>query len=148
MLIAIHSFLDTALKAEPPSVEALARDLDRLALAYAETPPGDPSEDERTPPRLDYVTTRDVVRERFSDLGFYGVVFDPLRVPPEEPVIGDAVDDIADIIGDLSEVLWRYETLGIDDANWDFRFGYEIHWGRHLHELRFYLYVKRFRSAQ
>ena len=88
------------------------------------------------------------MRKRFPNLGFYGVIFDPLKLPPEEPVVGDAIDDIADIVSDLSEILWRHEMLGEEDANWHFRYLYEIHWGRHLHELRHYLFVKRFHESK
>lgn len=47
---------------------------------------------------------------RFKKLPFqyYGVVFDPLQVPPEAPVIGDLADDLADIYVDLKSglLLW------------------------------------------
>ena len=59
-------------------------------------------------------------------------------------MVGDAVDDITDIVGDLSEALWRYTAVGPDDAHWYFRFSYETHWGRYLHDLRSYIYAKQF----
>jgi hypothetical protein len=48
---------------------------------------------------------------------------------------------LADIVGDLEEVVWRYETLGADDAYWHLRFLFLIHWGQHLRELSLYLHA-------
>lgn len=41
------------------------------------------------------------------------------------------------------EVLWLFENADENDAIWDFRFGYQTHWGRHLHEMRVYLHSGR-----
>ncbi len=141
MIEAIESFLMAALTTVPPSIERLAYALDQLALAYAETPDGEPSDDDREASDHDHATTRARIEERFPDFGFYAVV-DPLAVLPEAPSVGDAVDDVSDIAGDLLEVLWRRDTLGLDEAGWCFRFGYETHWGRHLHDLRSYIHAK------
>jgi hypothetical protein len=51
-----------------------------------------------------------------------------------------AASDLAEIASDLSEVLWLFENASHNDAVWDFRFGYQSHWGRHLHEVRTYLH--------
>jgi hypothetical protein len=142
MLKAIRSFLDTSLTAEPPSISGVVRSLDELALAYADTPNVAPSDDMREPPEHNYDSTYGVLRLRFPDLGYYTVV-DPLQALEDPASVGDAIDDLADIAGELFEVLWRLETLGLEEAQWDFRFGYDTHWGTHLHSLRAYLHAKR-----
>jgi hypothetical protein len=83
---------------------------------------------------------------RFPELGFY---HSPASVPfeaEEDPTLslGDRIDDVADIAGELMEVVWRWENNGPADAVWYFRFSYEGHWGRHLHDLRRYLHALMF----
>ncbi|MXQ11513.1 DUF5063 domain-containing protein [Microvirga makkahensis] len=130
-------------RGESISDEALARALDALAAVYHDTPSGRPSDAEAEPPRDDYRLIRQHVGRIFPDLGLYATA-DPLEVPNEEALVGDAIDDISDIALDLKEILWRWQNLGADDAIWHFRFGYQTHWGRHLHGLRFYLHAKQF----
>jgi len=63
-----------------------------------------------------------------------------------ECMTGDAIDDLADIYGDLIGVSWLWENSGEADAVWHFRFGYQTHWGRHLLDLRSYLHWKLYES--
>ena len=62
---------------------------------------------------------------------YYGVIFDPMPVPPEEPVVGDVADDLADIHRDLSEGLSLYDSDHPLEAEWCWRESFEYHWGRH-----------------
>jgi len=60
-------------------------------------------------------------------------------------------DDLADIYHDLKNglILWDIHTPeAIDAASWEWRFGYENHWGQHLfdamrtiHEIRYRLHT-------
>jgi len=125
-----------------PSDEQLARALDELTMAYHEAPEGDPADEDVEPPSREYEQYKRRYAElgaKFPDYGYYSVAdwTEPLS---KESVIADAIDDLADIEGDLDEVIWRAENLGVDDAHWYFRFLYNIHWGRHLRELSLYLY--------
>ncbi len=63
--------------------------------------------------------------------GYYGVVFDPHTIPPEEPVIGDLADDLADIYRDLKDGmnLWTAGHHVEAVCHWRQHFGF--HWGRH-----------------
>ena len=80
----------------------------------------------------------DQLGARFPDYGYYASV-DPRLVLEEKPSVGDAIDDLADIVLDLREVSWRYDTFGADDAHWHFRFLFQIHWGAHVRDLSRYL---------
>lgn len=142
MIDAVSRFLSLLDQGGPVGDEALARALDALALAYHDTPLGRPSESEAEPQRDEYKIVRQRVEKLFPDLGLYGTA-DPLEVPNQETLVGDAIDDLTDIALDLKEVLWRWQHLGEDDANWYFRFSYQTHWGHHLHGLRFYLHAKQ-----
>lgn len=101
-------------------------------------------DDDRDAPRRDfeqYKTRYAELGKRFRDYGYYAVGdwTEPLG---KESVIADAIDDLADIEGDLERTLWRYENVGADDAHWHFRLDYEIHWGRHLKELSLFVFEK------
>lgn len=127
----------------PPSLDRLAHSLDDLALLVHETPEGAPADSNLEPPEAEFKDTYDVLAARFPDFGFYPVA-DPLSAPGEEQMLGDAIDDLADIVGDLREVIWRYENLGQADAFWHLHDLYRIHWGRHLRDLSGYVHAKRF----
>lgn len=61
----------------------------------------------------------------------YGEVFDSTVVPPEEPVMGDVGDDVADIYRDVVTGLRLFDAGHVDDALWEWSFNFRIHWGRH-----------------
>ena len=62
---------------------------------------------------------------------FYGEVFDPLPVPPEEPVVGSLADDLCDIYRDVVTGLRAYEAGLRAHAVWEWGFGFRHHWGEH-----------------
>ena len=64
----------------------------------------------------------------FPDLGWYALV-DPEDGPEQEIGLSIAVGDLAEIPSDLLGVLWLFENASHNDAVWDFRFGYQTHWG-------------------
>jgi len=137
-ILAAERFVELVTECESPSIQMLSRHLDELALSYHDTPDGDPNDSDE-PPRPEYRVSHADISKRFPNLGYYGTA-DPTEVPGE-PLVGDAIDDIMDIANDLKEVLWRYERFGPDDADWHFRFLYQVHWGAHLRELARYLHA-------
>lgn len=64
-------------------------------------------------------------------IDLYGEVFNPLVVPPEEPVLGSLIDAIRDIYGDVVTGLHAYESGRRDAAIWEWSFGFSNHWGDH-----------------
>jgi hypothetical protein len=138
-IVAAQRFVDFVTNCESPSVQLLSRHLDELALAYHDTPKGDPDESDERPASESRVEHADI-GARFPSLGYYGSA-DPKEIPGEA-IVGDAIDDIMDITNDLKEVLWRFERFGADDAHWYFRFLFVIHWGEHLRELGRYLHSR------
>lgn len=64
-------------------------------------------------------------------LGFYSEIFNPLPVPPEEPVVGDLADDIEDIYSDVVRGLQLFEQGERAQAVWEWGFCLRIHWGEH-----------------
>jgi hypothetical protein len=70
--------------------------------------------------------------EKFGRLpvNSYFDVFNPLQ--EEEPVINSLADDLADIYRDLKAGLLLFEADHPIDAAWEWRFGFQTHWGQHL----------------
>ena len=62
---------------------------------------------------------------------YYSEVFNCLVVPPEEPVVGDIVDDLLDIYGDVVLGLQLFESGAVDAAASHWRFWFAAHWGEH-----------------
>ena len=108
----------------------------RLYLAGLQLPAESPDELEGTSDTdLERVSRDELrsVREAAAriPLGFYGEIFDPLPVPPEEPVVGDLADDIEDIYHDVVRGLQAYEQGQHALAVWEWRFHLRVHWGEH-----------------
>ena len=151
MVEAIHRFLEAVTGVpllEQERLPTLAEALDRLALAYHHIPEGAPGSD-ADPPRESDAALREEISRRFPELGLYA------SVPPEEPSgaaldcapeVGDAVDDLTDVVGEMRAIVWRCKNVDEEDAAWHFRFGYRTHWGRHLHDLRRYLHLLMFEN--
>jgi hypothetical protein len=135
--------LDLILQEEPPTDALLAQALDELALAYHETPQGAPAPGDQDPPARDSAALFAIIAARFPDYGAYPVILDQLDLSHEKVGACDAIDDLVDIAGDLSEAVWRADHLGADDAHW-FLHLLHFHWGRHMRELSLYLHARRF----
>lgn len=145
-IAAARGFLTLLHDCAAPSSRELLRALDELAMAYHQSPEGDPAGHVARPPRTDYQERHASLGKRFPDYGYYAVS-DPSEPVDEKGMVGDAIDDLADISGDLEQVIWRFENLGPDDAHWYFRFLFEIHWGMHLRELSLYLHANALRAS-
>ncbi len=60
----------------------------------------------------------------------YWEVFNPYV--DEEPVCGDLVDDLSDIVADLRNGMKEYETGRFGNAIFEWKFGFSNHWGQHI----------------
>ena len=70
-----------------------------------------------------------------KDYDFYYLVLDPLDREDHESCAAMLSGDLAEIHYDLQDGLayWHStSTTGKADAAWDWKFGFESHWGRHL----------------
>ncbi|MBO2638288.1 DUF5063 domain-containing protein [Shewanella algae] len=92
-------------------------------------------------PNNDYKTIRSKVESRFPKIGYYNTVLEiSENLESTKIAVGDAVDDLADILGDLVDVLWYFENTSEDDALWHLEQSYISHWGLHLRNLQLYLH--------
>ena len=99
---------------------------------------------------IDKDELRKMNKNLISNLGkdcFYWEVFDPTyteengkpgqgwKITDREPTQGWLVDDFADIYADLKEELTKIDQIGtdesIEDALWQLKFGFNLHWGNH-----------------
>jgi hypothetical protein len=66
-----------------------------------------------------------------------------MDAPDAPSSIGDALDDLGDIILDMREVVWLADNIGLEDAHWSFRLQF-FHWGTHARDLLRYLHGRQF----
>lgn len=75
-----------------------------------------------------------IISDKIGEGRFYWDVFDPTNDKDTEPVCGDLVDDLGDIYKDVKKGLLNFDLGTIaskDQAVWDWKFGFEKHWGQH-----------------
>lgn len=128
------------------AAHALLAQLYAAALALPEKPEAafgeDTDDDGYTVPEPDraalerhHTRWRQLVDGLAAQLGpnwtFYQEVFDPYASPPEAPVTGSLADDFADIYLDLTAGEEAWVAGDADEAVWQWRFGFESHWGEH-----------------
>ncbi|MCC4212887.1 DUF5063 domain-containing protein [Leeuwenhoekiella parthenopeia] len=125
---------------DPDKPLALKKALVDLYALYVNL---EPSFDERLYEeieRLDYGLVYAHVKVNFPELMEYhqiDEIFEFYKTP--EILTGDAIDDLSDLIIDLSEVAWRLQNTSLDDALWYFNTLMRIHSEEHLLNLLGYL---------
>jgi Domain of unknown function (DUF5063) len=62
---------------------------------------------------------------------YYSELFDPHKIPPEEPVTGNIADDLADIYRDVVVGARLFDAGDQAGALWQWVFHLAIHWGEH-----------------
>jgi hypothetical protein len=114
--------------------------LDKLALAQHFAAYKFDEKDHADAPRKAHEDLRKLVTAQFPNYGHYNVSGDvTINVGEGRAIIGDAIDDIADIAGELFEAKWCWENNSVDDGLWHFKNEFETHWAQHLRELQIYL---------
>lgn len=87
-----------------------------------------------------YADIKKNVESNFPDFGFYNIALDLMITDKEDNIaIGDAIDDLSDIILDLLEIKWRIENNNSDDGLWYFQFIFSGHTQQHIIDLLNYL---------
>lgn len=142
---AVSDYLDLLRVGKPTQAQnesELARLLDKLASEVHGVEFAFDEQDHPESPDWPYKERRKLAVKRFPGYGFYNVASPiSISVGEGEVGVGDAIDDIADIAGDLAQVEWRCENTSPEDALWHFEFLYRAHWGQHLRELQLYLHA-------
>ena len=75
------------------------------------------------------LTVADPVIE-FGNRDAYAMIFNPFQ--DKKPVTGLLSDDLSDIYTDLKRGLMLFEQGAQKQAVWEWKFHFEVHWGKHL----------------
>ena len=126
---------------ESDRIQKLILSLDELALVSNKVDYTFDGQDYAEPPEKDYKISRESIGKLFPSLGYYNVALAISdKIEQSSLSVGDAIDDIVDIAGDLKEVLWRFNNTSQDDALFHFQLLFRSHWGMHLRSLQLYLH--------
>lgn len=88
----------------------------------------------------EWLNIRENIGTNFPRFGLYKTILDYEDIDNlEEYGIGDAVDDLADIINDLLEIKWRMENNSLDNGLWFFEFIFKAHTQQHILDLLNYM---------
>jgi hypothetical protein len=80
------------------------------------------------------------VRSNFPPFGFYKTILDIKDFTnSKDSALGDAIDDLSDIIRDLLEIKWRIENNSLEDGLWFFQFIFLAHTQQHMLDLLNYM---------
>jgi len=138
----VDDFLDLVTIGASDAASRLPLLLDRLALAVGTATFIFDDKDWPDPELTKYDEWRSRAETTFPELGYYNAAR-PLseNIGKSDLVVGDAIDDIADIAGDLEIVSLRWSS-STADALWHLEFSFLNHWGEHLRNLQLYLHMK------
>jgi hypothetical protein len=90
--------------------------------------------------KTEYADIRQNVTSNFKDFGFYKAVSDIEDIENlNDNTIGDALDDLTDIIRDLLEIKWRIENNSLADGLWFFELTFYSHTQQHILDLLKYM---------
>lgn len=142
-IVAIRHFLMIALDGPSPSERDLVQALDRIAASYHEVGEGKQFDPDLESPEIDRTPFYKHLKQRFPDLGRYGSVEPLLEEFPGTVIVSDAIENLLDLVYDFSEVIWRSQNVGEEDAHWHLRLLHP-HWGHSLRELTLYLHNKQY----
>jgi hypothetical protein len=67
----------------------------------------------------------------FEDKDVYWEVFDPYEHEDNEPTAGSLADDVLDVYRDIRRGLTLWDASQTQNAIWEWRFHFDVHWGDH-----------------
>jgi hypothetical protein len=93
--------------------------------------------------KLSLPNIRQNIETNFKDFGFYKTILDIKDIDNlQDNAIGDATDDLSDIITDLLEIKWRIENNSMADGLWFFELIFYNHTQQHIIDLLNYMKQK------
>jgi hypothetical protein len=89
---------------------------------------------------IKYVNMRKNIESNFPDFGYYTIALDLMDINNKDNMaIGDAIDDLSDIILDLLQIKWRMENNSQNNGLWYFELIFPGHTQQHIIDLLKYL---------
>jgi len=80
---------------------------------------------------VQWQSLRSSIRTKLGAYDLYAEVFDPYNRSDQDAVVASLSDDLADIYRELVAGLHCYRMRRYSDAAWEWRFGFDQHWGEH-----------------
>lgn len=89
---------------------------------------------------IKYVNIRKNIESNFPDFGYYTIALDLMDINNKDNMaIGDAIDDLSDIILDLLHIKWRMGNNSQNNGLWYFELIFSGHTQQHIIDLLKYL---------
>jgi len=89
---------------------------------------------------IKYVNIRKNIESNLPDFGYYTIALDLMDINNKDNMaIGDAIDDLSDIILDLLQIKWRMENNSQNNGLWYFELIFSGHTQQHIIDLLKYL---------
>lgn len=89
---------------------------------------------------IKYVDIRKNIESNFPDFGYYTIALDLMDINNKDNMaLGDAIDDLSDIILDLLQIKWRMENNSQNNGLWYFELIFSGHTQQHIIDLLNYL---------
>ena len=94
----------------------------------------------KEPPRFDYGEIKKNVNSNFPNFGFYHSVLNPIELHEDPKLsLGDAEDDLTDIVLGMLQVKWLNENSNTKYFEWHFHLIWQGHLERHFVDLLKYI---------
>jgi len=88
---------------------------------------------------------RQNIESNFKDFGIYKTILDINDIDNlQDDGIGDAIDDLTDIVLDLLQIKWRIEHNSLADGLWYFKLMFNFHTQQHILDLLNYMKQKNY----
>lgn len=124
-------------------LEHLTMALNRFELTILALELREPTDDRENGPDNSEARAKQVATA-FPELGCYHSIWMGPANEPEEADIGDAANDLAEILNDIDYALWAEGRTSWVDGVFEARFMYQAHTGYHIATLRAHLFTLRF----
>ena len=134
----LHAFTSSV---NDMTIRQLSLHLDQIVAAISGLPEDLEPDDIYAPDGRPFRERYESLKNSYPSLGFYRVL-DSVDVTMEEPVliVGDSLDDLADIVSDFETTLWYFDNSPGQNALWHLQFQFKHHTEYHIRNLQYYLY--------
>lgn len=114
-------------------IEALRALAELYAGAVLLSPLGEPGDADDAPSMTEARRSELAAKLSWLPFQYYWEIFAPTELEGEQtPTCGDLFDDFLDIYDDLERGLWHFDCGDGASAAWEWKFRFDVHWGRHV----------------
>ena len=124
----------TELKNQPKdNLVTLEKQLITLYTFYLDCQEMSDNDEYPDPPPFPEKEYQEVIKKNFPDIGYYSMVLDNAILTADNNWgIGDAIDDVSDILRDLWDINWYFKNTSVGNAVFYFRLLFYSHTKGHV----------------